>query len=83
MARPQPSEIENAAARRPAAKRLRPLRQLAPFLKPYRLMMVLAGLALIVAAGATLVLPAAVRGVIDHGFAGGETRPISAVISWR
>ena len=54
--------------RRPTSNKLTPLRALAPFLRPYRWMILFAGLALIVAAGATLVLPAAVRGVIDHGF---------------
>jgi ATP-binding cassette subfamily B protein len=61
-------EIYQSADRRAGSKRLTPLKALKPFLVPYRGMIVAAGLALIVAAAATLVMPAAVRGVIDHGF---------------
>ncbi len=53
---------------RAPSKSLSPLRALKPFLMPYRFMIAAAGAALIVASAATLVLPAAVRGVIDHGF---------------
>jgi ATP-binding cassette, subfamily B, bacterial len=52
------------------------LRRLAPFVWPYRWKIALAGLALICAAGATLVLPAAVRPMIDHVFAGNEVADI-------
>ena len=73
---PKAEQIQDQAARRPAAKGLGPLRRLAPFLKPYRLFIALAGIALIAAAAATLVLPAAVRPMIDHVFAGGEVAHI-------
>jgi ATP-binding cassette, subfamily B, bacterial len=53
---------------RPVSKKLTSLGALKPFVMPYRGMIAAAGAALIVAAMATLVLPAAVRGVIDHGF---------------
>ena len=49
---------------------------LLPFLKPYRRQFVLAGIALLVAAGATLVIPYAFKQMIDHGFgaaAGGKS----------
>jgi ATP-binding cassette subfamily B protein len=62
------SDPRAEAARRPKAKTLRPLRALAPLLRPYRFMIVLAGIALVLAATATLVVPIAVREVIDHGF---------------
>ena len=39
-----------------------------PFLWPYRRVLALAGMALVLAASAALVLPVAVRDVIDHGF---------------
>jgi len=68
---------DTAMRNRPAAKRLGPLRALAPFLKPYRLYIALAGIALVAAASATLVLPAAVRPMIDHVFSAGETAHIS------
>ncbi|WEF34684.1 ABC transporter transmembrane domain-containing protein [Pseudoduganella chitinolytica] len=46
------------------------LRGLAPFLAPYRLQFVLAGIALTVAAGATLAIPYAFKQMIDLGFGG-------------
>lgn len=54
---------------RPRAKSLDPLRALMPFLRPYRLMMVLALAALLIASASLLVLPVALRGLIDHGLA--------------
>ncbi|NWH07683.1 MAG: ATP-binding cassette domain-containing protein [Alphaproteobacteria bacterium] len=62
------AEIAREAAQRPKARTLKPLRRVLPFLKPYGLYIVGAFLALIVAAGATLVIPVAVREMIDHGF---------------
>ena len=50
-----------------------PLRGLAPFLKPYRLMIALAGFSLVVTAALSLVLPLAVRRVVD-GFSSGSTQ---------
>jgi ATP-binding cassette subfamily B protein len=47
-----------------------------PFLRPYRRQFVLAGIALLFAAGATLAIPAAFKQMIDHGFgasAGGQS----------
>jgi len=60
--------MERQAERREKSKNLAPLRALKPFVIPYRGMIAAAGLALVVAAAATLALPIAVRGVIDHGF---------------
>jgi ATP-binding cassette subfamily B protein len=54
--------------RRPKSNNLRPLARLAPFLTHYRGQLLMAVIALIVAAGATLSVPVAVRRVIDHGF---------------
>ena len=71
MAQTSPPTIENMqheARGRPASKKLTPLRALKPFLMPYRGMIAAAAVALILAAMAALVLPAAVRGMIDHGF---------------
>jgi ATP-binding cassette subfamily B protein len=45
-----------------------PLRRLLPFVLSYRRQIVLAIVAMLVAAGATLTLPIAVRGMIDGGF---------------
>jgi ATP-binding cassette subfamily B protein len=60
--------FEAEAKRRAKSRNLRPLLRLLPFLAPYRGRIVLALLALIIAAAATLVVPVAVRRVIDHGF---------------
>ena len=50
---------------RAPSKRVGALRGLAPFLRPYRMMTVLAGLALTLTAGVSLILPLAVRRVVD------------------
>jgi len=50
------------------SRKLAPLAQLGPFLRPYRGRLMLALLALAVAAAAALVLPVAVRQMIDLGF---------------
>jgi len=65
---PQQAELRRQAEARPGSKRLKPLAALAPILRPYRAVIFAACGALLVSAGATLVLPQAVRGVIDHGF---------------
>jgi len=59
------SETARIAAGRPKSRALTPLRGILPFLRPYRGRIVLAGLALIVAATATLMLPQFARGLID------------------
>ncbi len=59
---------EDEARRRPKSRNLRPLLRLTPFLRPYRREMILALIALLAAAGATLTVPVAVRRIIDNGF---------------
>jgi len=51
-----------------ASTRLRPLLKLWPFISPYRSTLLLALLVLLVAAGASLLLPVGFRLVIDEGF---------------
>lgn len=53
---------------RPASATPRSLSGLAPFLRPYRGRIALAGLFLLLAAGATLVFPIALKSLIDAGF---------------
>ncbi len=53
------------------ALRPRALSGLLPFLRPYRLQIALAGLFLLLAAGATLAFPLALRGLIDGGLVSG------------
>ncbi len=59
---------EEEARRRPKGRNLRPLLRLTPFLRPYGRQMLLALIALLAAAGATLAVPLAVRRIIAHGF---------------
>jgi ATP-binding cassette, subfamily B, bacterial len=66
-------------AERPRTRSLNPLLALLPFLRPYRLMMVLALFALLIAAAAQLALPLALRQLIDHVFA---ERALSTVNLW-
>jgi ATP-binding cassette, subfamily B, bacterial len=54
-------------ADRPKSRSLGPLRALLPYLRPYRGVLVLALLALLVAAAAMLALPIALRFLIDNG----------------
>ncbi|WP_306007085.1 ABC transporter transmembrane domain-containing protein [Aquicoccus porphyridii] len=53
-------------AERDKSKRVGALRRLAPFLAPYRGLVILAGLALMLTAGLSLALPMAVRRVVDN-----------------
>jgi ATP-binding cassette, subfamily B, bacterial len=60
--------IENPKDR-PKAKSLQPLRELWPFIKPYRGTLLLAMLFLLLASAAQLAIPLAARNLIDHGLA--------------
>jgi ATP-binding cassette, subfamily B, bacterial len=65
---PDGSETVTDGSERARSRKLRPLRDLIPFLLPYRGMLLAALTALLLAAGATLSLPVAVRFMIDLGF---------------
>ena len=69
-------ELERQADRRPPSKKLTPLRALVPLLRPYRVIIIAAAVALLAAAGASLALPVALRGVIDHGFSAADAANI-------
>lgn len=56
---------------------MRPLKSLAPFLAPYPGVIAAALAALIASAAATLVVPYAVRQMIDHGFSADDARFIN------
>jgi ATP-binding cassette, subfamily B, bacterial len=62
---------------RPKAKSLNPLWALAPFLRPYRFMMLGAAFALLIAAAAQLALPLALRQLIDHGIASHDSTTVN------
>jgi ATP-binding cassette subfamily B protein len=61
-------DVATEAAGRPRSRQIGALRALLPFLKPYRTRVAYAALALLASTIATLVLPLAVRSMIDHGF---------------
>jgi ATP-binding cassette subfamily B protein len=57
---------------RPKAKSLKPLRELWPYLKPYRGTLAVAMVFLLLASGAQLAIPAAAKDLIDKGLATGD-----------
>ena len=61
---------------RPKGTSLKPLRSLLPYLAAYRGRMALALVALLVAAGAMLALPMALKNVIDQGFSSANAAAI-------
>jgi ATP-binding cassette subfamily B protein len=66
-----------APEERPKARSLGPLRSLLPYLRPYRGVLILALLALLVASAAMLSLPIALRFLIDNGLSSGSTDTIN------
>jgi ATP-binding cassette subfamily B protein len=84
MAKPAaPPAAGETATSDPAAQRrsIRPLLGLAPFVARYRWRAAAALVALIAAAGATLVVPVAVRRMIDNGFDSGHVGLINQYFS--
>jgi len=71
------NQVARVAAGRVKSRSLRPLRQILPFLRPYRWRVAFALAALLISSAATLALPAAGRGLIDHGFSAAEAARIS------
>src|SRR5690242_92916 len=70
-------QVEYLAQGRGKSRSLKSLRALVPFLMPFRYRIGAAVLALLVSSGATLVLPAALRSLIDRGFSAGQIAAIS------
>jgi ATP-binding cassette, subfamily B, bacterial len=68
---------DSSTAARPKGKSLQPLSALWPFLRPYRGTLVLALISLLIASGALLALPVAVRYLIDHGMVTGDSRTVN------
>ena len=62
---------------RPKSRSVRPLRALLPYISPYRGVIALALLALLVAAAAMLSLPVALRYLIDEGMTAGSPETIN------
>lgn len=59
---------------RPKSRNLGPLRALVPFIRPYAGTLIIAMVALLVSSGAVLLVPIAVRNVIDLGFSSADAR---------
>jgi ATP-binding cassette subfamily B protein len=70
-----PPETDNTE--RAAGSSLKPLKALWPFIRPYKGTLALALVALLVAAGALLALPIAVRDVIDQGLVNQDASTIN------
>ena len=68
------SDVTNSE--RAKSKSLKPLKALVPYLMPYRWIMVAAALALLLASGAMLALPIALKGLIDTGMKAGSASTI-------
>jgi ATP-binding cassette subfamily B protein len=66
------NQIEENPADRAKSTSIGPMRGLFPFIRPYRVMAAAAGVALVLTACLSLILPIAVRRVVD-GFAAGQT----------
>ena len=67
MARqPTVSGQNSMSEERESSKQVGSLRELWPFLRPYRILAIFAGMALVLTAGISLILPIAVRRVVDN-----------------
>lgn len=69
-------------AARPKRQNLTPLRALVPFLKPYKLRIAGALLALSVAAGAVLTIGMGLRKLIDQGFSAADPGVLDSALTW-
>ena len=70
-------QVQYAAQGRGKSRSLKPLRALVPFVRPYVATIAAAGTAMLVAAVATLVMPAMLRSLIDRGFSAAQIEAIS------
>jgi len=71
-----------ANSERPRGKSLGPLRTLVPFLRPYRRTLLAALSALLIASGAMLALPIALRFLIDNGFIARDIGTVNRYFGW-
>ena len=60
--------LEHVAAGRAKSRSLRPLRQLLPFLRPYRMAIAVAAIALVCSSTASLLIPPALGRLVQNGF---------------
>jgi ATP-binding cassette subfamily B protein len=74
--------VSNPAAENTKRQDLKPLRALAPFLKPYKLQIAGALVALSVAAGAVLTIGMGLRKLIDQGFSADNPGVLDTALIW-
>jgi len=67
---------------RPKGKSLKPLRALLPFIGRYRRVLVAAIAALLIASGAMLLIPVALRFLIDNGFIARDVGTVNRYFGW-
>ena len=67
---------------RPAAKTLKPLRTLWPFITPYYRTLIAALSALLIASAAMLAMPVALRYLIDNGFIAQDLGTVNRYFGW-
>ncbi|MEE8495639.1 MAG: ABC transporter transmembrane domain-containing protein [Xanthomonadales bacterium] len=73
---------EPSRSERPHGKSLKPLQTLIPFIRPYRGTLVAALTALLIASGAMLALPIALRYLIDNGFIAQDIGTVNRYFGW-
>jgi len=73
---------EPTRSERPGGKSLKPLATLIPFIRPYRGTLAAALTALLIASGAMLALPIALRYLIDNGFIAQDIGTVNRYFGW-
>jgi ATP-binding cassette subfamily B protein len=73
---------ERVSSERPRGKSLKPLQTLIPFIRPYRGTLAAALTALLIASGAMLALPIALRYLIDNGFIAQDVGTVNRYFGW-
>ena len=73
---------ERSSSERPRGKSLKPLHTLVPFIRPYRGTLAAALAALLIASGAMLALPIALRYLIDNGFIAQDLGTVNRYFGW-
>jgi ATP-binding cassette subfamily B protein len=73
---------DSVSSERPKAKSLKPLKALLPFIRRYRPVLLAAVSSLLIASGAMLVLPVALRYLIDNGFIAQDVGTVNRYFGW-
>jgi ATP-binding cassette subfamily B protein len=73
---------KQSSSERPAAKSLKPLRTLWPFITPYYRTLIAALIALLIAAAAMLAMPVALKYLIDNGFIAQDMGTVNRYFGW-